>query len=334
MKSLEVVMILGNRAAILSQYTIPALLRSCLVAASDYFVNVRVVLNGFNHEKYGFVLRNVLKFNWLKIQGGVVFEDFNGKTSKDFIPLDDGNYSCGNISGYNRPMFKGSEIWDYYFQKTKADFFAIIDDDCEILDETLLKRMLDYMVQHKFDIFSADKTIQMQRYDTYSQFNIVAMPRNDTWLCIYDMHQCRCNESFALLDEFISEGGNKYSWRSANWIGNWYDYERHFRNEKGTRYVYDDSAYLQSMIKKNTSKPYICIHDVFNKCFSYIHYAHFSSNIHINSVWRTYLYRKLILMRERYQNKILRKFVNFLRRLLFSNSDNSRLVDNKTSQLD
>lgn len=70
MKSLEVVMILGNRAAILSQYTIPALLRSCLVAASDYFVNVRVVLNGFNHEKYSFVLRNVLKFNWLKIHGG------------------------------------------------------------------------------------------------------------------------------------------------------------------------------------------------------------------------------------------------------------------------
>ena len=165
-------------------------------------------------------------------------------------------------------MFKGSEIWDYYFQKTKADFFAIIDDDCEILDETLLKRMLDYMVRHKLDIFSADKTIQMQRYDTYSQFNIVAMPRNDTWLCIYDMHQCCRDESFALLDEFITTEGDKYLWRSANWIGNWSEYEKQFRNENGIRYVYDDSAYLQSIIKKNTGKPYVSIHDVFDENYS------------------------------------------------------------------
>lgn len=231
-------------------------------------------------------------------------------------------------------MFKGSDIWDSYFQESCADFFAIIDDDCEILDQTLLKRMLDYMVQHKLDIFSVDRTSKRVVYDTYSKGEIVTMPRNDTWFCIYDMHQCCRNESFALFDMFITNEGDKYFWRSANWIGKWAEYEKHFRNESGIRYVYDDSAYLQSIIKKSTGKPYVSIHDVFDKSDSYIHYAHFASNMQIDSVFRTYLYRKLTIMSYKSRNKLIRKFVNRCRKILFGNADTSRLVDNKTSKLD
>lgn len=237
MKLVEIVMILGNRAALLSNYTIPALLRSCSIAASDYVVNVRICLNGFNHKKYDKVLHNIMKYNKLSCIEEVKLEDYKGKTSEDFILQSNGSFSCGEIAGFQRPMFKGSDIWDSYFQETKADYFAIIDDDCEILDDTLLKRMLDYMIKNNIDIFSVDKTLQGQVYDTYSQANIIAMPRNDTWLCIYDMHQCRCDESFALLDEFITVEGNRYLWRSANWHGKWEEYEKHFRNEIGTRYV-------------------------------------------------------------------------------------------------
>ena len=71
MKSVEVVMILGNRAALLSGYTIPALLKSCVNAVTDYLIDVRICLNGFNHEKYDKNLCNVHKYNELmKISGG------------------------------------------------------------------------------------------------------------------------------------------------------------------------------------------------------------------------------------------------------------------------
>ena len=335
MKSIEIVMILGNRAIYLSNYTIPALLRSCLISASDYIINVRICLNGFNHNKYDRILCNILKYNELLRcnGGGVKFEDYKDKTSEDFILQQDGSYSCEGVR-FSRPMFKGSDIWDFYFNKTTADYFAIIDDDCEILDKTLLKRMLDYMVLHNIDVFSADKTIMRQTYDTYSQANIVSMPRNDTWLCIYDMHQCRCDESFALLDEFISDEGNKYIWRSANWEGSWKEYEKHFRNEIGTRFVYDDSAYLQSIIKENTGKPYMTIHDAFDKDYTYIHYAHFASNTLIDSALRTSFYRKLILLGYKSRSKAISKFVNMCRRVLFGNADASRLIDKTTSQLD
>lgn len=71
MKSIEIVMILGNRAIFISNYTICALLRSCLIAASNYIINVRIVLNGFNHDRYDSLLFNVQKYNdLLKNHGG------------------------------------------------------------------------------------------------------------------------------------------------------------------------------------------------------------------------------------------------------------------------
>lgn len=266
--------------------------------------------------------------------GGVKIEDYKGKTSKDFSLLPDGSFACGDISGFRRPMFKGSDIWDDYFHKTTADYFVIIDDDCEILDKALLKRMLDYMVQHDVDIFSADRTAMQSVYDTYSDADIIAMPRNDTWLCIYDMKQCRCNESFALLDVFVTNDDKRYLWRSSNWTGLWTEYERHFRNKNGTRYVYDDSAYMQSLIKEKTGKPYLCIHDIYDNDCSYIHYAHFSANTQINSNVQMYVYRNLILLGYRSRSKFIRKCVNACKRKLFANADKSRLRDNIISQLD
>ena len=85
MKSVEVVMILGNRAALLSGYTIPALLKSCVNAVTDYLIDVRICLNGFNHAKYDKNICNVHKYNELmKKSGGVKSKIIKEKLPKIF----------------------------------------------------------------------------------------------------------------------------------------------------------------------------------------------------------------------------------------------------------
>ena len=101
-----------------SNKKIPALLKSCVNAVTDYLIDVRICLNGFNHAKYDKNICNVHKYNELmKKSGGGKIEDYKGKTSKDFSLLPDGSFACGDISDFRRPMFKGSDIWDDFFRK-------------------------------------------------------------------------------------------------------------------------------------------------------------------------------------------------------------------------
>lgn len=259
-----------------------------------------------------------------------------GYKSEDFLSEKGGFRLRGTDYIFTRPMLPCYINWNEYYQNSKADFLVTIDDDLEILSPNLLDQMLRIMKMLDLKVFSSDKTVTGEKFDTYSQGEIVAMERNDTWLCIYDLRHGRVkNESMAVLDRFVSDKGETYEWRNSFPWGSWRGYESHFRNEKGKRYVWDEAAYLQQKIREECKQRVYCISD-FGESYKKqsVHYAHFSNNSNVNTPFKTWLFRMLVLSEMRHDNKYIKKILHKVKKFLFNRGNQHRMIDRISSKLD
>ena len=185
------------------------------------------------------------------------------------------------------------------------------------------------MGNNNIPCISTDKSDRFYAFDRYSNAYTESQPRNCTWFCIYRVSK-RLPISMCVIDSFEKKNGEVITWSGHESDITWADYERIFRNEPGIRKTWDNGGWLQENMRGDGS--IVSVGDLGDYSRSYIHYAAFASNSHINTPSKTALYRFLMIHSLRSDSLVMKKIYRRIRKYLFP--DLERQVTNQRSSLD
>lgn len=331
-KSIEFYMVVTNRSVFISNFCIHSVVKLIDNLIGKYNVTFHIYLNCINLKKYSKYINKWSKYNYVKI----IYSDL---TPNDFF-YDNGSYKATNGKEYLYPM-EFEEPFDNGYSQTTADYFISIDDDFEILNPALVIDMLQYMEEHpELPIFSTDKTITNNHYDTYSKGNIILCERNDTWFIIYNTKYKVKNLSCHPVDYFVKPNGEIRYFKFGQ--DNWSEYIDACIQEKGIRYVYDGMAWLQKEIRMKKPSKIISIKDIDAKYDNmYIHYGAFTQNKSVNTYTKVKLYRLLAIKRKigflflpNYINRKIKILYKIIFNICFMKADKERKSQSFNSDLD
>lgn len=331
-KSIEFYMVVTNRSVFISNFCIPSVVKLIDNLTDTYNVIFHIYLNCINIERYSKYINKWEKHNYVKI----IYSDL---TPDDFL-FDGNSYKATNGKKYLYPM-EFEEPFDRGYSNTKADYFISIDDDFEVLNPILVVDMLRYMEEHpELPIFSTDKTITNNHYDTYSKGNIILCERNDTWFTIYNTKYNAKNVSCHPVDYYVKPNGEIRYFNFGQ--DNWLEYIDTCIQEKGIRYVYNGMAWLQKEIRLNTPSEIISIKDIDIKYDKmYIHFGAFTQNKSVNTYTKVKLYRFLAIKRKigflflpNYINRKIKILFKMIFSICFLKADRERKLQNSNSDLD
>ncbi len=335
-KTIEFFMMLTNRSIYLAHYTIRSYVKVYVKMKSEYDIQLTIYLNAINYSKYQSEIDEFEKYPFVKLIKSASRKDdfvFNGK---HYV-------SKSNGFQYTLPMERMSEGQDIAYANFESDYFVTVDDDLEILKPDFIVEMIRIMEANPdLGIFSTDKTITHSKYDYYSSGNIVAMERNDTWFCMYKKKSKVTGCSMELVDKFVDNLGNEYTWSPKEIDNNWDAYFKIVNENEGIRYVWDGGALLQERIRSKFKHKVIALTDVDMKYSNqFIHYAAFGKNVSVNTPLKVAIYRILfigsfngLLFLPDSLNKYVRKICRKINKILFKNAYSERLIPTVYTSLD
>ena len=153
------------------------------------------------------------------------------------------------------PFEKVTTIFDRELKKISSPYYATVDADCEILDATFVKVMLDLLdMNTNLAAISTDYEPSRQAFEKYSGEVVWFNERWATHFCIYRIETLRCKISHLYYEEVIPE--------------------------TKCRSIWDGCGYFQKKLKDDFGYELQSLDSKYQPCF--IHYTGFGRNREIN----------------------------------------------------
>ena len=213
---------------------------------------------------------------------------FNGISSRPY----EGKYEIGCM------------IWEREFRKMQSEYWCIVDADFEIIETDFIKQIFQTLDNNDdISIYSTDYDAVVPRYNTYTNEDYLSMERYPTWFCVYKKECLACDTPMY--------------------------YHEEIRN--GKKCIWDDTGKFQEDLKTQTQCRFMSISQIKTLTlreklmYQYIHYGAFSKNISLDTPWKIYFYRKIVILSHRGLLMFDRKnIINKVVRFLFTKMRNFR----------
>lgn len=294
-KTITFFMLVTPRDAILADYSIRSFgkLQSVLQA---YDWVLQIYLNCLTDN-----LKKKYVPRWNKLSYVQLLDNANAFDPENINPGEIVHFKGISTRPYEGKYEIGCMVWEREFRKMQSDYWCIVDADFEIIEPDFIIHMLQSLDNDKqLYVYSTDSGTIVEKYNTYANENIISAERYDTWFCMYKKECLQCKSPLYYYEEI--------------------------RDSK--KWVWDDTGKFQEDLKKQAGCNFRSISQIEplslrnNYIYQYIHYGAFSKNVTLNTRWKIFWYRNIVILshrgfilfdRKNPINKITRFFMTKLR---------------------
>jgi hypothetical protein len=305
-KSIVFFMLVTNRDTYLANYTIKSYqkLTNCL---NNFSWKLVVYMNNIK-EKFKLAYVNEWKkLDYVEIVDNTEFVNIDELIPGNIVESDEGQKLSleGNYE-------LGCAVWTREFRKFESDYWVTVDADFEILSPQFVVDAFErFKNNNKIIAISSDYNDNYYTFDSYSNKNIMAMKRYNTWFCIYSKEAQKCRTSHFYYKEIVH----------------------------GLCFSFDDAAKFQWDLREQFGYEMEAVDKRYHRQF--IHYGAFSKNNSLDTERKVNLYRIITILSHRgltgsnnIIEKITRRTFRIIHKILYKRISSERGKYNYHSKLD
>jgi hypothetical protein len=305
-KSIIFFMLVTNRDTYLASYSIKSYqkLINCL---NNFSWKLVVYMNNLKEKFKKTYLEEWRKYDYVEIIDNAEFINVDELVPGNVVKSDEGWPKA--IEGKYEPC---GVVWTREFRNFNSDYWVTVDADFEILSPQFIVKAFESLENNKNIVaISSDYNDNCHVYDSFSNENIIAMKRYNTWFCIYKKEAQKCKTSHFYYQEIVH----------------------------GLRLSFDEGAKFQWDLREQFGYEMEAVDNKYQKQF--IHYGAFSKNRSLDTEKKVSFYRiisilshKGIMEKNNIIDKIVRRGFRILHKILYKKLTSERGHLNYHTKLD